>query len=48
MFLRFDGTTLWGYTPVEAYCANYDCTQRFWWHPKSGRITRRNSGSKLS
>ena len=29
---------------VEAFCAEEDCQQRFWWHPQTGRITRRNTG----
>ena len=42
--VHFDGTQLWGFVPVEAYCPRRRCEQRFWYHPKSGRITRRNSG----
>ena len=29
---------------IEAWCAGR-CDQRFWWYWKTGRITRRNTGT---
>ena len=29
---------------VEAFCNTIDCEQRFWWHPISHEVTRRNTG----
>lgn len=29
---------------VPVYCNDIMCDQRFWWHPVSGRVTRRNTG----
>lgn len=29
---------------VEAFCNNMQCDQRYWYHPKTGRVTRRNVG----
>jgi len=41
--LDFDGVPHYGQRQA-AYCNTITCDQRFWWHPKSGRVTRRNSG----
>ena len=39
-----DGRLYGGRT--EAFCNNVSCDQRYWYYPRSGRITRRNTGVK--
>lgn len=31
----------------EGFCNNPQCDQRFWYHPRSGRVTRRHVGMTL-
>lgn len=38
-----DGVVIWGGRQL-AFCNNCQCDQRYWWYPRSGRITRRNTG----
>lgn len=41
----YDGTLYGGRT--EGFCNSPRCDQRFWYYPRSGRITRRNNGMTL-
>ena len=42
-WIDFEGQAHYG-GRVAAWCNNMECDQRFWWHPTSGRVTRRNTG----
>ena len=41
--VEFDGSRIVA-GKMAAYCNTLACNQRYWYYPKSGRITRRNSG----
>ena len=32
----------WGENKISAYCSYLTCTQKFWFYPKSGKITLQN------
>ena len=42
--VEFDGIQRFPRGKIWAFCNDLDCDQRYWYYPKTGRITKRNTG----
>ncbi len=43
--VEFDGTQQFYPRKIPAFCNDSMCDQRYWYYPRTGKITKRNTGA---